>query len=329
MLLVSKAPLRISFCGGGTDIPDFFKNYEPSLVIGSSINAWVYVTALPLHSSAEENLRFTYRHTESVQSINEISHPSLKAILRHFDITDRLNLATFATLPGNSGLGSSSAFTVSTIALLNRHNSVNLTRAEIATSAVHIERDVLRESGGWQDQFHSSLGGFRGYTFGSDAVSYTDILLNAEDRKLLSKNMLLVKIGTARNSAKRMSGVMLQNREKILYLTKMNSISIELLNDLKGESEFESKFASIANAVNKSWELKQTYNRTVSKELDKLIFLGEVNGAIASKLCGAGGSGFVLFLYDSNRYPNFDIAFENYSTFKPSLIDSGVEVSAL
>ena len=329
MLLVSKAPLRISFCGGGTDIPDFFKNYEPSLVIGSSINAWVYVTALPLHSSADENLRFTYRQTESVQSISEISHPSLKAILQHFSVADRLNLATFATLPGNSGLGSSSAFTVSTIALLSHLKTLKLTNAEIATSAIHIERDVLQESGGWQDQFHSSLGGFRGYKFESEGVSYTDILLTPEERKRLSKNLLLVKIGNARKSASRMSGVVLKSGEKIQYLTKMNSLSIELLSELQGESAFEGKFASIVNAVNKSWELKQTYNRTTSAELDKLILLGEANGAMAAKLCGAGGSGFVLFLYDSDRNPDFEFAFQAYSTYKPSLIDSGIEVSVL
>ena len=83
------------------------------------------------------------------------------------------------------------------------------------------------------------------------------------------------------------------------------------------------------NAVNKSWELKQTYNRTTSAELDKLILLGEANGAMAAKLCGAGGSGFVLFLYDSDRNPDFEFAFQAYSTYKPSLIDSGIEVSVL
>ncbi len=325
MLKVSRAPLRISFTGGGSDYPEYFRNYGTGIVIGTSINAWVYVTALPLHASAEEKIRFTYRVTQSVRDVKELDHPAMKEILGRYLQDLKINFATFATLPGNSGLGSSSAFSVASIGLLTSLQRKNIDKDTLAREAIEIERVALGEKGGWQDQFHSAIGGFRSYKFSEKSVSYSEFLLSDHECNLLSKNLLLVKVGNNRASSDQVSkNSTILSSKKISYLDKMVSISLQLERELKSRSLFGDKFDALVESVNESWNLKTKLTLDNDQAVYDLIDFGKSKGAASAKLCGAGGSGFVLFLYDSSKYPEFDSEFGE-NIFNPAINSYGYE----
>jgi D-glycero-alpha-D-manno-heptose-7-phosphate kinase len=166
-MIASSAPLRISYLGGGTDYQNYFSQYG-GLVLGASINMKVYVFLNELSKVAEENVRFTYRKIESVTSLMEIKHPVVREVLKIYAPNERLNIATFADLPGKSGLGSSSAFTVALITALQAlAGNQNLEPKFVAENAINIERKILNEVGGIQDHYHATCGNLRSYRFGN------------------------------------------------------------------------------------------------------------------------------------------------------------------
>ena len=155
-MIITRSPLRISLLGGGTDIPDFY-NRETATIFGGAINQHVYVASNNLSKFSTEKFRFTYRITESVLDSNEFQHPVVRSALSKFSDLNSINLTTFSDIPGGTGLGSSSAFTVALLGNLHALSNKNLSSKELALEAVNIERIELNEAGGIQDQLHSAV----------------------------------------------------------------------------------------------------------------------------------------------------------------------------
>ena len=193
-MIVSSAPLRVSFAGGGSDYKSYYEKHGGS-VFGSAIDKRVYIFINNLSHISDENIRFTYRYTESVQKIQEIKHPVVREALKYFDVSGRINIATMADLPGKSGLGSSSAFTVALVGGLSRFINRDLSQSEIVNISYMIEREVLKEPGGIQDHLHAVYGGMRLYKLSENGVIVSDSFLNPALEKISQLNFLLKKIG--------------------------------------------------------------------------------------------------------------------------------------
>lgn len=301
-MIITRAPLRISFLGGGTDIPEYFTT-RSGLVIGSTIDKYVYVNSLPLHESSREIIRFTYRITESVNSIQELEHPSLRESLKLLKFNKRLNIATMSDLPGGTGLGSSSSFLVALLFALHKEANLEIEHLEIAKLAIQIERDILKERGGWQDQLHAAIGGFRTYSFNGNGFQIGEKLFENHELEKFSGFFSLVPTSISRKSSKfspRLNSVNTLNFE---YLEELNRIAHDFLKYLPANINEVEFINFLAKSVNASWEIKSKLlgNSVIPEVKTKINEIMDC-GALAVKEVGAGGGGFILVIHNKNEF---------------------------
>jgi len=301
-MIVSRAPLRVSLFGGGSDYKSFFHNKTGS-VLGCSISKYVYVNLSSLPSFSSELIRLTYRQTESVNSISEIQHPVVREMFLDSKIAGRLNIATMSDISGGTGLGGSSAFTVALKSSLNKFLGISNDPVSLANYAIKIEREKLRESGGWQDQYHCSVGGFREYKFSNRGVQVSDPLISDDTLAKLSRNFFLFSIGETRSSSIMATATeeISSTHDGIKNLEKLAELSSLTADKIKQTKDFDNLIEIISSALNASWSLKRNFGPQVApSNVDILIAKGLSSGAIAAKLCGAGGAGFILFMVPEN-----------------------------
>lgn len=330
-MFVSKTPLRVSLFGGGTDYPSYFKSNEAG-VIGGTIDKFIYTFISELPQEATQKYRINYRVSESVNKVADISHPIIREGLRLFAGDTSLNISTMSDLVGGSGLGSSSAFTVGFLNALSCVRGDTLLRSELWRHAVHLERNVLNENGGIQDQIHASIGGFKYYRFLPDSVSSEDLLDGKEKLNFLSESCFLLKTGGTRKSfeiaidqSKRTDA-----KDNTIYLGKMMSVLAEA-KSIFGASEFnERSIADIGELLLESWRLKRNLGSEVSnREVDGLIEAVTQMGAYGSKLLGAGGSGYLLILANPRVAYKIKERFANLGVLDFSFNDRGSEAWGL
>ena len=325
-MIIVRSPMRISYVGGGSDFSKHF-NHSFGSVTGTTINQYIYVYSKQLSEVAPERIRFTYRQTESVNEISAIQHPVLRAILEELNWESRINVGTFSELPAGVGLGGSSAFTVGLLKMFNSLKGVEMDPNALANAAIRIEREILKEHGGIQDQFHASYGGFRNYKFSKEGVVVSDILLQDTAIDLLNKQQMLVWVDESRNSSK-FAEVTAQHLDEGMsqYVSESAQVSEELFKAVKANSDPREQFRFLVNAVNDGWDLKKKYTSKPSQLVEKIIELGFQNGAAAAKLCGAGGSGFVLILFEEKNLESLKRAFASYKIIWPRITNRGSEV---
>ncbi len=331
ILIITRTPLRVSFLGGGSDFQEFFKD-ETGFVFGSAINLFVYTAVLRHSDLADNKYKLTYRKNESVDSLDDLQHPLVREILKKYHCDDSgLHIATLADVPARTGLGSSSAFAVGLINAISVLHSTKLTPAEMATSAIEIERTILGEPGGWQDQCHSAFGGFNLFSFKDDSYNKEFEITDAAFLNLLSEKLILVAAGEARDSSTH-AGITTSNLPSVEGKTlarKMASIAFQTAELLARELPPHQKIEVLASAMNESWKLKQMLGSIHSEEVSRTIETGLNAGAISAKLCGAGGSGFVLFILGNTSKDLFAKSFENSKIQEISLHRSGSEIGPM
>lgn len=318
--------MRISYVGGGSD---FYKHFNHSFgsVTGTTINQYIYVYSKQLSEVAPERIRFTYRQTESVNEISAIQHPVLRTILEELNWESRINVGTFSELPAGVGLGGSSAFTVGLLKMFNSLKGIEIDPSALANAAIRIEREILEEYGGIQDQFHAAYGGFRNYKFSKEGVVVSDILLQETAIGILNKQQMLIWVDESRNSSK-FAEVTAQHLDEgiSLYVSESAQVSEELFHSIKENKDPREQFKFLAKAVNDGWDLKKKYTSKPSQSVEKIIELGFQNGAAAAKLCGAGGSGFVLILFEEENLEPLKKAFADHKIIWPRITNRGTEV---
>jgi D-glycero-alpha-D-manno-heptose-7-phosphate kinase len=322
-VIVSSAPLRISFSGGGSDYKQHYEVHGGA-VFGSAINKRVYVLVNPLSKFSNESIRFTYRVTESVHSLESLKHPVVREALKIFNIKGNINIATLSDLPGNTGLGSSSAFTVALIMALAKYTKSDLSTNEVWQLAYKIERE--RFSGRLVEYriiCTQHLVRLRYYTFTKDNVTVSNDLMTDSLRKTFNSQALLVRIGEVRQSGIAASETLLSIQDPIKLLEIKESAAIASRsydNFIKGNSDVE-QFRVISDAINQNWKAKVKFQNTDSASVDERIKFLSSLGGIGFKLCGAGNSGFILALFDSLK-PDSEIT-KNSESF--ALDSRGVE----
>ena len=327
MLCISKTPVRISLFGGGTDYPDYF-NEHPGAVLGTTINKYIYIVTLPMAGFAQSKYRVTYRIVENVDTVADIQHPVIRAVLVEEGYGEPLNIAIIADMPGGTGLGSSSSFTVGFVNLISRLKGKQITRYELAKEAIRIEHEVLNENVGIQDQLHAAYGGLAKYAFEKKDFTIRPIQIITECRDALNDSLLLVHTGIER----RASAVLEEQIEK----TKSKSLQKELSHLLalvdQGVAVLERNkpdgmLRELGEMLNETWQTKRALSSKMATDKIDLIYeTGIKLGAYGGKLCGAGGGGFFLFIVPQHVQPSFLEAFGHRNVVKIAMEESGARV---
>ena len=298
-MIIAKTPLRLSFFGGGTDLPEYFSDHGGS-VLGTAIDKHIYhsVTRFP-SELFDYSIRLAYRRTECVRKLDEIEHAPFREVLRHFGIERDIEIALAADLPSFSGLGSSSSFTVGLINAVSAFTGKFISQGDLARLAIHIEREVLHESVGWQDQIFAAFGGFNLIEFRRD-MDFTVHRVTISPTRLheLQASVLLFFTGiTRRASAVEKSKInnLSSIRENLLRMHTLVEKAHGLLTGNGSLSEF-------GRLLHSSWMEKRALDPGVSSpDIDRMYELGRAAGALGGKLLGAGGGGFMAFFVPPER----------------------------
>jgi len=296
-MIITRTPFRISFVGGGTDLPDFYR-VEPGAVVSTAIDKYMYVIV---------NKRFTnavrvsyYSKTEIVDSIDEIQHPITREALRLVGLTHGIEIASIADIHAGAGLGSSSSFTVGLLNALYAYKGVLKSAEDLAREACHIEIDALGEPIGKQDQYIAAHGGFRYIQFNPDESVFTKPIIWSRERKEeLLQNLLLLDTGDVREA----SSILREQRENIKQDDKMDSLKKlrDMASELDNMLNNDASPGIIGKFLHKGWMLKKQLARNISNDkIDEYYSKAISAGAVGGKILGAGGGGF-LFLYCPKR----------------------------
>ncbi len=294
-MIICKTPFRVSFFGGGTDFPTWYKNNEGA-VVSTTINKYCYIILRDLPNIFEYKYRLRYYKTEQVRKINEIQHNAYREIIKKFNFKfNCLEIVHNADLPALSGLGSSSSSTVCLINALNSFKGKRISKNQLAKNSIYIEQNILKENAGSQDQIAASYGGFNYIKFKNNKFKVFPIK-NKKNINYLSKNILIFFTGITRKSE-----TIEKSKIKSIKKGKINSYLKELVKITKeGYKHLESSNLNLekfGELLNKSWEIKKKLSNKVSnKKIDRFIKIGKKNGAVGAKLLGAGGGGFLLFV---------------------------------
>lgn len=299
--------MRVSFFGGGTDYPSYFSE-RPGAVLGATIDRYVYIQALPLAAIAEQRFRLTYRQTDSVDSVAEITHPVVRTCLEHYKWHLPLNIATMSDLPGGTGLGSSSAFTVGFINLLHRMRDITLTKFELAREAIFVEQQLLRETVGIQDQVHAAFGGLARYEFQGDEFAIHPLRIPRSRHALLSSSMVLAYTGRSRHASAILHQQESRTRsgENADYLGTLCRMARDGAAILEKNGDDLVAMRNFGALLDEAWQVKQRLSGAISDEGVADLYARAIKGgAWGGKLLGAGGGGFMLFLVDPDKQPAF------------------------
>jgi D-glycero-alpha-D-manno-heptose-7-phosphate kinase len=288
-MIITKAPYRISFAGGGTDFKEYYEKDFGS-TLSTTIDKFVYIV---LKKSFENNIILHYSKGEVVNSAEEIRHPLLRESLLYLGIKNGVEIASIADIPGGTGLGSSGAYTVALLKALHTFKEDTITPEQIAEEAIDIELNKLDSPIGKQDQYAAATGGLNYYKFAKDGkVSPTKIDISINERNVFNANLLLLFTGMKRDS----SSVLSEQKKK----TEINIPSLDKLRnqakELKSILETKGVCDDIGELFDAGWQEKKKLSSNISNnEIDDLYKKGISAGAIGGRVIGAGGGGFLLF----------------------------------
>ncbi len=296
-MIIARAPFRISFSGGGSDIPSYYER-NGGAVISTSINKYVYIEAHPFFDHTRIQLK--YSRTENVDSPTKISHRIFQRVLSKYDLNG-IELTSTADIPTGTGMGSSSAFTTALLQCVHAYRGRFRSQEQLAEEACKVEIEDLGAPIGKQDQYASALGGLNFITFHRDgSVEAQPVLCKRESLDRLDQSLMLFYTGVQRDANEVLSrqvSEMNKDTKKIDVLTEMVSIARKMRVALE-----EDQLDSFGKLLDDTWQLKRTLTSGISNsEIDDLYHLARDHGALGGKLLGAGNGGFLLFYCPLDR----------------------------
>ena len=294
--VLTLAPLRISFIGGGTDINYFYRN-SPGKVVSAAINKYVYVHIKNHDPLFQERYRISYSEVEHTQSRTDIKNLIIKSCLELLNMDEPLQISTSADLPTSSGLGSSSSFTVALLLALHQLEGRSVSPAQLAEEAAHVEISIMKSPIGKQDHYAAAFGGLNYYEFLSDeSVKIQPLLIPKSQSINLLSNSLLLWTGEIRSATK-----VLQDQEKNYDLNEANLISLtKLVDDFKFNLlKKEGSLIEIGKIITSGWEIKKKFSSLITTpKISDIISELKIQNCLGYKLLGAGGGGFVYALFN-------------------------------
>ena len=322
-MIISRAPLRVSLAGGGSDLPSFFQE-GGGAVFSVAIDQYVYVA---VHKHFAGGYRLKYSKTEDVKEISEIQHPLIREVLQEIRSSEDLEIASFADVPSTgSGLGSSSAFTIALLNAVSSFNGENLSQSELANLACKIEIEKCKEPIGKQDQFASAYGGINHFVFNSDGT--TEVYPSQtffEDKTFLESCLSLYYLGFGRSASQILSEQSLKmktHHEARLGVEELARLVSPIIDAVKKK---DSKM--LGEVMRTSWDLKRSLTSATSNpQIDSIISSAREAGATGAKVVGAGGGGFLLLTHDEGSGTHIEKKFNQLQRLHFSIAQTGAEI---
>lgn len=297
-MIITRTPFRISFFGGGTDYPVWYEKYGGA-VLSTAIDKYCYITCRYFPPFFDFPLKVVWSKVELVKDVEAVEHPAVRGVMKFFKIKDGLEINHVADLPARSGLGAGSSFTVGLIKALYALQGKKVSRYDLIKNAIHVERNIMKENVGSQDQVAAVFGGFNKIVFRPDnKIEVVPVNLHSDVLSGLHSRLLLFFTGLSR-SASDVAGEQVKNtHQKEMDLKAMHGmvdIGIDMLE--KGDLD---RFGRL---LHESWQLKRGLSKLISTpHIDEIYAAARSAGALGGKLLGAGGGGFMLIYADPSAH---------------------------
>ena len=288
-MIITRTPFRMSFFGGGTDMPEFFREHGGS-VISTTFDKYCYVTARHLPRFFDYTSEAVYSRIERVTDPANFEHPAIRNAMAMLDMRE-MRIGYEADLPARSGLGTSSSFAVGLLNAFHCLKGTYASKERLAKEAIHLERNLCAEAGGWQDQVAAAYGGLNRIDFSGDGFDVKPIVISAERKRELESNLLMFFTGFTRFS----SDMQKANKvtDKTAQLLEMFALVDEAEAALTDKARPLSDFGRLLDTT---WQLKRDTGSAISTgPIDELYARGMGAGVLGGKLLGAGGGGFLVF----------------------------------
>jgi D-glycero-alpha-D-manno-heptose-7-phosphate kinase len=289
-MIISRTPLRISFAGGGTDLPSFYRRHGGGSVVSAAIDQYIYVM---VNAKFDQDIRVSYsRHAEYVQKVDDVRHPAVREAMKMTGVTSSVEIVTISDIPSEgTGIGSSSSFAVGILNALWAYRGQLKSPRELAEAACELEIDRLKEPAGKQDQYAAAFGGLAQYVFHpDDHVSVHPLPLSREERTQFESIFTLYYTGLTRSA----SGILQEQSKR----TESNLPAYESLRRLSEETKdaiLARDFPRVGALLDEGWQLKRTLSDGISNpQLEEMYSKAKAAGAWGGKVTGAGGGGFLL-----------------------------------
>lgn len=306
-MIITRTPYRISFFGGGTDYPAWYKE-NGGAVLSTSINKYCFLMCRPLPPFFHHKHRFAYSKIELPNTISEIDHPSIRESLRFLKWKKGIDIQYQGDLPAMTGIGSSSSFTVGLLHALYGLQGKIKTKRQLALDAIHVEQNLIKESVGSQDQTAAAFGGLNKIEFGgSQTISVTPVVVSLKRLQTLQDHLMMFFTGFSRKAPEIAAEQIKKTPTKGNELKTMGQMvdkAIDILNNGKDIHGF-------GRLLHESWQLKRGLTDKISNPaIDEIYQTGLSAGAIGGKLLGAGGGGFMLFFVPPEKQSKLKAKFK-------------------
>jgi D-glycero-alpha-D-manno-heptose-7-phosphate kinase len=291
-MIISRTPFRISFFGGGTDYPAWYREHGGA-VLSTTFNKYCHISCRYLPPFFDYKYLIRYRLREETRTIAEINHPSVRECLTFTGIDRGVEIIYTGDVPGQSGIGSSSAFTVGLLNALCALKGQIVTKRKLARDAIHVEQELIKENVGTQDQVATSFGGFNRIDFGGSTDFFvTPVTVDKRRLDILQSHLMLFFTGFSRTASEIAAEQIKETPNRKAELMRMKEIVDEAIAILGLR---ENDITDFGKLMHESWKLKKRLSPLVStSEIDSIYETAQREGAIGGKILGAGGGGFML-----------------------------------
>lgn len=323
-MIVTRAPHRISFFGGGTDYPSYYLEHGGK-VIGGAIDKYCYITCRELPPFFKHNHRIVYSKIENVNKLEEIVHPSVRETMRYMGVSTGLEIHHDGDIPARSGMGSSSAFTVCLLKTLYAMRGQIITRENLFREAIYIEQELIKETVGAQDQTFAACGGLNVIEFLQNGqIVIRPLVISPEHLNRFKGKLMLIFSGISRfasDIAKEQIDNTKKNLDSLAAMKSLVDNAYDILTSQNGD------FEDFGRLLHETWQYKRGLSRQMSNtEIDCMYETAMKHGAIGGKLLGAGGGGFMLFYVPEERQADVRQALGSYLHIPFDFEFSGAEI---
>lgn len=308
-MVISRTPFRISFFGGGTDYPSWYRR-NGGAVLATTINKYCYINARYLPPFFGYKYRIAYNtRIENCKTIDEIVHPPVSAAIRFLKIRQGIDIHYDGDLPGRSGLGSSSAFTVGLLHALHALSGQMPSKRDLAKESIYLEQNVLGETVGSQDQVLAAYGGFNLINFQKDGeITLKPITISSKRIKDLENHLMLFYTGIARTASNIAKSYVKDIKSRQKQLDNLNEMVVNAFDLFNSKQDIK----DFGRLLNESWQIKRSLSSVVSNsKIDEIYQRAIAKGALGGKLLGAGGGGFLLLFVVPSKQNNIKKEFKN------------------
>ena len=322
-MIISKTPLRLSFFGGGSDYPSWYSKNRGE-VISSTIDKYVYINFKTIQNLLGYNYRIVYSKVENVKKISQIEHNVIREALKFYQLKDNYEIHYNGDLPARSGLGSSSSFIVGMINIILNLKKENISKNKLAEESIYMERNILKETVGSQDQVAASYGGFNNIIFyPNKKFKVEKNIISQNNLQKLNDNLVLIYTGK-----QRLASDIAKSFSNKLQTTKKDTIKeiLTCVNECKKILKSKS-ISDFGRLLDESLKIKKKLSNNISTlEIDDIYDKALKSGALGGKILGAGGGGFFLFYVNKEQQKYFLKKMKNFSNVDFRFENKGSEL---